>query len=379
MPFHIAQLDGSNNAVQLYDANGNPIAVQDGAVLPSTKTGLFILGSDGTNVRLVNVDSNGAVRLQSSGALGSAIPTRALLLGGSDYAGSPLLRALNVDSTGKIGLQSAGVDGAAVPGKALQVGGKDTSGNLQSIAVDTSGRIITAPAAAAATSAGFRNGYVATAAVTQVPVNATAYTEQTTAGVVRSLKSANAADTNTTGTGAWQVKITYYDTTLAGPFTETVNLAGTAAVNTVNTNICFIEKMEVVAAGSGNQNVGIISLFTAAAGGGVAFASIAVGDNSTNYSHHYVPSGKTLYITSITVGAKGNISALLFGRQTNPLVASSPEQTITDRLRVGNNITLSRNYGTPLQVVGPARFRMVVTPDANTASTWYAGWDFYEG
>ena len=120
---------------------------------------------------------------------------------------------------------------------------------------------------------------------------ASAYTEQSS-NAQRSLVSSDATDASAS-TGARTVRITYYDASMVGPFTETVTMNGTTPVNTVATDICFIEKLEVVTAGSNGGNAGTISLMSATAGGGVTVGTIVVGDNETNWCHHYVPSGKT--------------------------------------------------------------------------------------
>jgi hypothetical protein len=97
-------------------------------------------------------------------------------------------------------------------------------------------------------------------------MRATTYTEPTSAAQ-RSLASASANDA-AAGTGGRTVKITYYDGAGAGPLTETVTLNGTSAVNTVATNIQFIEKMEVVTVGSLGANAAAITLYGSTGGGG---------------------------------------------------------------------------------------------------------------
>ena len=98
----------------------------------------------------------------------SAIPAGSNTIGKVEVVDGA--NVLDIDASGRISLQSSGTDGQAVPGKALQVGGKDTGGNLQSIAVDTTGRIITAPQTATAAANGFSQGFVVTSAASTVPV-----------------------------------------------------------------------------------------------------------------------------------------------------------------------------------------------------------------
>lgn len=227
---------------------------------------------------------------------------------------------------------------------------------------------------------GISQGYVATTALTKVAMRATVYTEQTS-NAQRSVVSGSASDTSA-GTGARTVKFVYYDSTGAGPFTETVTLNGTTAVNTVATDICFIEEMEVVTVGSGGSNVGIISLKAATGGGGATIGSIAVGDNVTYWAHHYVPTSKAAYITSLWVGHNGTVvgSGGLFVLQAQVIgVANAVDASIAGFTRLyGQSSTISRNYGTAIKVMGPARIVMYVTPESSSALIYRGAFDFYD-
>ncbi len=81
---------------------GTQIAIAKGPVSPGAAVGVekpvLVGGSDGTNAQTINVDANGAVRLQSSGLAGSAAPTRTMQVGGSDGTN---LRALKTDASGR--------------------------------------------------------------------------------------------------------------------------------------------------------------------------------------------------------------------------------------------------------------------------------------
>jgi len=173
-------------------------------------------------------------------------------------------------------------------------------------------------------------------------MRSTAYTEPASAAQ-RSMSSSSASDTSA-GTGARTVRITYYDNTGAGPLTETVTLNGTTAVNTVATNIRFIEKMEVVTAGSGGVNAGTVSLFVSTAGGGGTVGTIgigslvpSVGDNKTLWAHHYVAAGLTaqfsVLVTGIQSGGSGT-NGTFFIRYMTPLVANAAEILVGDAVLV---------------------------------------------
>ena len=179
----------------------------------------------------------------------------------------------------------SGVNGSStLPPVAAQIAGVYNNTTLQTISVDSQGRIITSPPSSISSLSGFSNGYVALAVNTKSFVGATTYIEQTT-GAQRSISSSSVSDTGA-GTGAQQVTIIWFDSTGAGPNSETVTLNGTANVNTVSTTMCYIESITVSRVGSGGSNVGVITLHAAAAGGGVVVGTIAVGDNQTFWCHH---------------------------------------------------------------------------------------------
>lgn len=272
---------------------------------------------------------------------------------------------------------SEGTNNSTAPTISTLVGGSDGT-NLVPLAVDSLGRLVTS--AITGFGADFAFGDVTTAAVTRTLVNRTVYTEQTTNGQ-RSFASSSAADA-AAGTGARTIKLTYLDQTGAGPFTETITLNGTTRVNTVATNICFIEQIEVVTAGSGGVNAGTITLFTVPTTGGTAIGTIAIGNNQTFWSHHYVPSSKVCNITGISCGHNGTTvgSGALFTLNSQPIgVANAVEVQISDFVRLyGQTSTFSRVYGSPIKVTGPARIRTFVTPETSTSTIYRSAFDFFQ-
>lgn len=228
--------------------------------------------------------------------------------------------------------------------------------------------------------AAFSQGYRATAALTRVDVRATTFVEQTT-NAQRSISSANANDTGA-GTGARTVRITYYTATFTGPFTVDLTLSGVAAVNTGVADICYVEKIQVLTAGSGGVNAGIITLFGSTGGGGGAIGTIAAGDNQTFWTHHYVPAGKTCVITGF-IGSHSNTvvggGAMFTLRAKDFALANSAERQVSDFLRVyGQASSSPRNYLSPIKVIGPARVLAYVQPETATASVYRAAFDFFE-
>jgi hypothetical protein len=231
----------------------------------------------------------------------------------------------------------------------------------------------------ASSNSDFTFGDVTLAAIAQAAVRRTAYTEQTS-NAQRSIVSASANDT-AAGTGARTVRITYYTATFTGPFSETITLNGTTPVNTTATNICYIESMEVLTAGSGLSNAGIISLKAATAGGGVTIGTIAASNNQTFWAHHYVPTGKTANVTGISVSHSGTTvgSGGVFVLKSLPLgVTNAVEEQVSDFVRLyGQSSTFARVYTSAIKVVGPARLLVYCTPESASSFVYRASIDFF--
>lgn len=295
--------------------------------------------------------------------------------------------ALRVDAsaTSSFNNASIGTNGSAIPTSSTQIGGSDGT-NLRQLATDTSGVLYTATVAQAIAKArvtglvGVFFGEITTAATTRVGVLATGFTDQT-AGAQRSVNSGSANDTSA-GTGARTVKITYYTvsgSTISGPSTETITMNGTTAVNTVATNICYIEKIEVVTVGSGNTNAGAIQLFSTTAGGGTVIASIATGDNITKYAHHYVASGKACMVYDIygqNDAASGNNPRIQLA-VVDPTATTNAE-TQAFAFRVDGRSGFVFNSTVPLVVQGPARIRAYVTPANNPSQVTTVDFKYIE-
>lgn len=272
-------------------------------------------------------------------------------------------------------------DATAIPANtpALLIAGRDGS-TARFALVDPLGQLITSPPGSISTLRGFSYGKRTYAAPGVVPAWWTTYTEQTS-NAQRSIASSSTADT-AAGTGARTVKLTYYSVTagvITGPFTETVTLNGTAYVNTSSTTIAFIEKLEVMTVGSGGTNAGTLTLKAATAGGGATIVTIGIGDGQTFLGIHYVASGRTMKLTSVSVGIKGADGAGFFAKSRNPANANSYDLQITDTIRIGTGqATVQRSFGTPIEVAGPARVQLYLDADSSTSRVYHASMDYFE-
>lgn len=415
-PVLMAGYDGSVVRIPLMDGSGRHVVVgaaADGA----TPAGFPVLtaGYDGTNVQTKLTDTSGRQRMVGAASDGAAVAGDPVRMAGSDGS---LTRDILTDTGGRQVAVGAAADGAAPVGNPLLMAGYDGA-NVQTLLTDTGGRPVatlhdgtngpvavkaasTGPAAAdqalvvvispnqqalpvssspATSTAGLTFGTVALAGGTSgglYPIRSTTYTEQTT-NAQRSISSSSANDSSA-GTGARTVMITYYDQTGAGPYYETITMNGTTAVNTVATDICFVEKMEMVTVGTGGTNAGTITLWTTTGGGGTAIGTIGsgtvvsgVGDGSTLWAHHYVPDGQTCNITGIAVGAS---QPATFHLKSQPIGVTNAANVIISGLTT-TTAAFQRTYGSPVTVIGPARITAYGVPSTNGV-TLSASIDFFE-
>jgi hypothetical protein len=188
-------------------------------------------------------------------------------------------------------------------------------------------------------------------------IRSTTYTEPT-ANAQRSMSSANANDT-AAGTGVRTVEIVYFTTTGTGPFSEVITMNGVTPVNTVATDIRFIEKMTALTVGSGGTNAGIITLFGAAGGGGGTVGTIgignviaAVGDKETLWGHHYTAAGFMVEFSASIGGIQAGgaeTSGKFYITQAHPLVANSVEIMVDDIILVVGTFERIFNFHTVIE------------------------------
>lgn len=208
-----------------------------------------------------------------------------------------------------------------------------------------------------------------------VPVRQTNYIEQTTAAQ-RSFVSTNANDSSA-GTGARQIILYYLNAAGEGPFSEIITLNGLTAVNTTNTDICFIERIMVISVGSNGSNVGTINMYTGTGATGTIFASVGlnalatgVGDNETFWAQHYIPSGSQVagyYVSCGIVAAAGGGSSTSLVRYRNPTVATSPWRVASDIINAAQGNSASRVYYVSIKIQGPAVLLGYSTPGNNNS------------
>lgn len=155
------------------------------------------------------------------------------------------------------------------------------------------------------------NGAIPATLETMWPESAV-YTPLTTAMSSPYCASSSANDTSA-GTGARTINVSGIDTSFAA-FSETVTLNGQSSVNLATANILLINSMEVLTAGSGGLNAGIIQCGTGANTLGdpavthsympVSSQTAVAGAGNKTLSFIYgVPAGYTLLCRNISAGS----------------------------------------------------------------------------
>jgi len=219
-------------------------------------------------------------------------------------------------------------------------------------------------------------GYTTTVGTTFTPIVATTYIEQT-GNAQRSFVSTSPVDF-AGGTGARTVRLTYFDQTMTGPFTEDIVLSGLTPVDTTNANICFIESLIVLTVGAQLGNVGTIGLKAAAAGAGATIGSIAPGDNRTQWAHHYVGQARVAYITDLHGTIKGIASGELHVRTSTPTIANTPEQTIAPVITLPPGTPEQILFPSTIVVFGPQRIILYAKSAIGVNQDWQAAFGYTE-
>ena len=200
------------------------------------------------------------------------------------------------------------------------------------------------------------------------------YTFPPAAGVQMSLVSTSASDASA-GTGIRTISIQYLDASLATQ-TEVVTLNGVTPVNTVATNIRFIQCMSMVTFGSGKAAAGSIT----ATNGGTTYSYIATGDVRCTSSVRMVPAGKKLFVSSMVAGsASGTAAASTVVNAATPNFNGTDFTTSSVFIPIASSTFQDNSSGItvscPLMFTAGQSFGMTFTTDkaATVTGQWF-GW-----
>ena len=178
------------------------------------------------------------------------------------------------------------------------------------------------------------------------------------AATVMKVSSANAADVDTSGTGAWKVLVTGLDSSYA-VISETVNLNGQTAVNTTNSYL-RINSLEVTAAGTGNTAAGIIYIGTGTVTSGVpanVYGIIPAAYNQSTQAVYTVPAGYTAYLSSYTfTSAYASATPVACSGFFVIYTGSIPVIEATARMNSGNSF--DRHFDCPLPIAAQTDIEM---------------------
>jgi hypothetical protein len=199
----------------------------------------------------------------------------------------------------------------------------------------------------------------------------------------RSIVSTSAQDASA-GSGAKAVRVTYLNSSYVRS-TEDFTLNGTTAVNSVATDIRFIESMQVI---QGAAAAGAITLRTVTGGGGTEIMGIASATSQTFAAHHYVPAGYQGIILkwSAVVDDEASMKLLAQQRFGSNLVDATIdldklfESNPTPPTRLSFEREFLGGYGTAESIIVPEKtyVRVTVVPNQATSTTIRATLIMYE-
>ena len=137
-----------------------------------------------------------------------------------------------------------------------------------------------------------------------------AYTLRTAAMSTPYVASADANDTSA-GTGARTVQVRGVDTSFVA-FAETLSMNGQTSVNLVTAAVLMINSIEVLTAGSGGSNAGIIRVGTGTNTAGVPAvveAHVPIGLNITTAAMYCTAAGVTMLMRNLVMDSYGVTAA----------------------------------------------------------------------
>ena len=223
-------------------------------------------------------------------------------------------------------------------------------------------------------------GYATIASVSTTKISNGTFSGGIVNAVV-SISSSSASDTNSAGTGARKVRFIYQDSTGVYFDSGDVSLNGTSAVTfTASTNVFFIVKMWVTAAGSGLTNAGTIT----ATVGGVTYVQMSAGDGLTfhgGYINTALASGHNLYIrrfhcsSQTTAGWAGLGYASI---SSGSAVPGSFTGWLHDQIRVPVGQTTIIEFNPPLRIMPGVCVMPFFQADSTTSTKVKAGYDIMD-
>jgi hypothetical protein len=199
-----------------------------------------------------------------------------------------------------------------------------------------------------------------------------------------SIKGGSAADAPG-GAGIEQVEIYYLDENFNGPFTEIMTLNGTTPVLTVATNICYIDRIQILK-GSASSGQAFFYYNTTATGGIAASVGFLT---ARGFGFHWVPAGKTCYITSVSASIQtfgvglGGVVFLKYryagADYVFDLVGNFTHEILQLKIITIRN-PVTHIFASPVKIVGPAKIGLtcLMTDGVFTPVVYSGSFTYFE-
>ncbi len=191
----------------------------------------------------------------------------------------------------------------------------------------------------------------------------------------RSVVSTSASDSNPAGVGAKKVLIEYLNSNYVLK-REEVALSGTTPVNTVSTDIRFIQDFYVSA---GTAAVGAIRLMSGTAGSGTEITGIGSGADSAYLCHHYMPSGSRGMLKSWGATVSDDAQMRLKSQRyvSGSLVDIVIDLDMMVGIVSGSRLDFERKFDT-LEIQEKTYTRVTAHPGQSTSTTVRARMDVWQ-
>jgi len=198
--------------------------------------------------------------------------------------------------------------------------------------------------------------------------------DQTT-GEQMTLVSTSANDT-LLGSGCRQVDVHYLNAS-GVPASEIVNMSGVSPVDTIATNIRFVENIHSETVGATGSTEGVVTIHKIG-DPSVVYNAMVAGSNMALNSARMIPAGQTFYMTGLTATATDNTAILV-----RLLATITSEGTVTPGLfftvyepfRLENS-TVTRTLRLPLAFPSLSILKGNAVPQTSggSATLSYEGW-----
>jgi len=217
-----------------------------------------------------------------------------------------------------------------------------------------------------------RLGNLTAASTSEVLVCTRGYTELNSQRQC-SVKSSSNTDKDSNATGAREVRITFLNSNYELK-TEDVLVNGTTKVNTVATDIRFIQSFEII---KGTAAVGAISLLDGTAGNASEFCGISAGTYDAFLCHHYVPAGMRAWVIGWGATVDDDANFKLMGRK---MFGSNLVDRHLDleNLPVAIRSEFYRAFPSALLVDETGYIRVTTVPGQSTSTVIRATLDIWE-